>query len=124
MLLNIVNPSDDYTIECPDIEIAAVIAVLMDGKYPLGNVDGSECVPLLMFGVEKFKDEKLGGKEIADIFKTRRIEVANALDSIVIGTPAKRELYMSILSMLPDDKKESFKNQWHDPQTRSNVQLQ
>lgn len=45
----IINPSDPYTLEADDLQVAAlVVSLLGEGKYALDAEDGGPGVPLLM----------------------------------------------------------------------------
>ncbi len=47
----IINPSDPYTLIADDLVLAAIsVCLLGSGKYALEAADGSEGVPLFLFG--------------------------------------------------------------------------
>ena len=51
MIYDIINPSDDVTIETDDLDVArAVCLFLGEGKYGLNDEEGNEAMPLLFLG--------------------------------------------------------------------------
>jgi hypothetical protein len=99
MLYEIVNPSDAYTVECPDLQIAMVVCILLGrGQYALRPLEeNAVAVPMFMFGgLEKFCEKnfkKPDAEVVQHCMKQRADEVAAALDSVLIGSPADRAAF-------------------------------
>ncbi len=51
MIYDIVNPSDDVTLETDDLDVARAVCIFLGGgKYGLNDEDGNEVMPLLFLG--------------------------------------------------------------------------
>lgn len=92
MKFEIINPSDPYTMEAPDLEIAAVaVSFLGDGKYPLSGMgqDKGQDVPAFLFGGHDEWFTAKFGKSFEDtatyVMKQRGEELATALDSVTLN---------------------------------------
>lgn len=112
MLYKIINPSDDYTIACPDLEIAFVASVLLGGgNYSFSPQDGGEDVPIFMFGgADKWCEAKLDGtveQVIETVARERRAELADALDSVLIGSFDTRSREIADRARDHDDRRSS-----------------
>ena len=92
MKFNIINPSDPYTMEAYDLEVAAVaVSFLGGGQYALEGIDDDkgQDVPIFLFGghdewfVENF------GKNFDDtancVLDDRAEALARAFDSVRLG---------------------------------------
>ena len=92
MIFEIINPSDPYTLECDDLEIASVtVCFLGQGQYGMHQIDGDKefRMPIFLFGGENewFK-ENFGDNAdviIGRCFKDKKLQLADALDSVRIG---------------------------------------
>lgn len=93
MKFNIVNPSDPYTMEADDLEIAAVaVCLLGDGKYPLDalgdDADKGNNVPAFLFGGhDEWFTSRFGRnyEATADLCITQRGDaLARALESVTL----------------------------------------
>lgn len=119
-LWELVNPSDPYTLRCDDFEVAAVVSVLLgEGKTPLHEVGGdARKVPFFLFGGhdEWFLGQfgAKAGDVIARCMTSSRSAIADALDSVVIGTPRDRELYEEALSAMSEADRAAYRKTWHD----------
>ena len=92
MKFEIVNPSDPYTMEATDMEVAAVaVSFLGAGRYGLKGIDedAGQDVPIFLFGGH---DEWFIGKfgmNFEDtsnhVIEHRATELANALDTVTLG---------------------------------------
>jgi len=117
MLYKIINPSDPYTIECPDLEIATIACTLLGGRQyafePIGN--GIVVPPFLFGGINKFCERNFacGFDALRDrVLTERALDLATALDSCIIGD---RSAYLEQLANLqPDSSPVAFANTWHD----------
>jgi len=127
MLYEIINPSDAYTIEAKDLEIAFVACVLLGrGQYafePIGDDEGVK-IPFFMFGgTDDFCQKhfaKSAGAVLDGVMETRAGELAECLDSCLIGGKSNRQLYFDGLALIDDpDKREQWKVRWHDERRSS-----
>lgn len=82
MKFEIINPSDPYTMEADDLQIAAVaVCLLGDGKYAAKGVeaDSGQDVPIFLFGgVDEWFTEKFG----MDYFETASHTLNNRNDAL------------------------------------------
>ncbi len=101
MKFNLVNPSDPYTFEADDFEIAAVAVCLLGvGKYPanaLGDdANKSNNVPAFLFGGhDEWFRARFGGsfEDVAErCLKGRGVAVAQALESVTLGSRRRSSL--------------------------------
>ncbi len=129
MLYEIINPSDEYHFEAPDLELAAIaLLVLGEGHYA-GRADeeGGTDIPLFMLGNNPddwFKKHfnKTFGESLEGIMKSkaRKSELADALDSVIIGSLNERKELAESLKEITDEKeKEKYKKQWSDKRRSS-----
>lgn len=103
MLYEIVNPSDSYTIDCPDLAIATIACCLLGGgQYGFVPSDGGVEVPLFLFGgVEAFCAEhfKQPFEMVREgVLRDRAAALAEAFDSVLIGRDpdARAAFYASV----------------------------
>jgi hypothetical protein len=127
MLYELINPSDQYYFEAKDLEIAALcVAVIGEGKYGATPVEeGATEVPLFLLGADKwFKQQfKVSFEESFDrVLKNeaRKNELADAFESMIIGSLSDRELYFDTINNIEDTKKkEAFHKKWVKTKTSS-----
>lgn len=130
MLYEIINMSDPYTIECPNLEIAAVACVLLgQGQYGLTPVEQPEDgidrgVPLMLFGnAQAWFQQQCGGDfsvVFARVLATQREALAACLDSVLIGKPDERSGVSKMLALLPEKAKQvEARDIWHDARRSS-----
>lgn len=101
----LINPSDPYTFEAPTVEVAAVTVAFLSTNFGARSVDGSELTPML-FGWDQWMKEH----GIDDEWITRHINVvADALDSMLIGSFADRINAIKMLSQLAPHKRDAWK---------------
>lgn len=129
MLYTIINPSDPYTIECPDLEVAAVACVLLGGgQYGFQPVKpGESAVPLMLFGdaeawfTEQFKTDMT---TVFDrVLQTQREALATCLESVLIGEVEDRAEFLAsmegLATAVPGTKRQTAKLLWHDAKRSS-----
>jgi hypothetical protein len=89
MKYEICNPSDPYTMDCPDIKLAtAAILLLGSGHYPLVDIETQETiVPVFMFGgLEEWLTEHFGSESnFSDFVKSNKPAIADCLASVTLG---------------------------------------
>lgn len=124
MLYNVINMSDRYTIDCPDLEIAFVCCALLgEGQYAFEPIEGDgPAVPMFLTGGSstRWVAEHFDGKTVDDIFthvtRERRGELADALDSIVISD---REEFQRRTAGLSGDDFLAARAKWQDERRSS-----
>lgn len=106
-LYELVNPSDPYTFYAPSIEVAGVCAVLLSPGFGATPADGNgEGTPVL-FGWTDWLEDRGINREWID---RHREEIADAYDSFLIGDAAKRADVESMLEMLPEAKRQEWRD--------------
>lgn len=124
MLFHLINMSDPYTFEAPDLKTAALTTLLLGGgEYGAESEDKSLEVPvMLLVGregiVQWFKDKcdlDITGVTIGDM----REPVGKCLASFVIGSFEQRKIYEDMRTVLREDLQTDFKIKWHDDRRSS-----
>lgn len=123
-LWELINPSDPYTFESPSHEVAALVVIALGsgkcgGREILDDgVEGLE-VPIMFFGGVEWYD-KTFGRDIAAGVDALRPQVADALDSLLIGSAGERlrmeRVFEAITS--PEDRA-AARLAWHDEKRSS-----
>lgn len=121
MLFEIINPSDPYTIEAPDLKVAAVACVLLgNGKLGFQGIDCEAEVPLFLFGgYDEWFTKHCGGdfkSVMAQVTESRLSELADCLDSVLIGDAAHRKSFQKGLELIDDPVK---REHWLDERRSS-----
>lgn len=128
MLYRIINPSDPYTIVANRIDVAAVASLILgNGQYAFEPLDGSVDIPLFGFMTPEQRENwfvqncKMGIEAtVKDVRENLRTEMADCLDSVVIGQPEEREPYLAGLALLTDpDEREKYWFEWQDKRRSS-----
>lgn len=106
-LFEVINPSDPASFYATSNEVAVFAMLQLDGgrgAYAAQRVDGSFTGPLLMFGgVLALRD--LGMWPVEDwITKERWAATAEALESVMLGRPEKREEDDRMLASIEDPR--------------------
>lgn len=125
-LYEISNPSDFYTIVCPDMEVAFVACLLLgEGSYGFHVCDESQQpdIPILAFGgpgaAEAWCREMFGDgldAVMSRTLKERRADVARALDSVLIS---KRDAFLALAPAEGTPAWREARAKWHDAHVTS-----
>jgi hypothetical protein len=119
-LYELINPSDPYTFYAPNIEIAGVAAALLSTGFGAKPVDGEgESSPVLFGWGEWMKDKGIDSKWI----ELHSNEIAAALDTFLIGGAAARGDVEKMLEMLPEEKRQEWKESRQDRHRSSMTQI-
>lgn len=116
----LINPSDPYTFEAPNIEVAGVCAVFLStGFGAINGVDGDderERTPVLFGWEEWLKDRGImDASGSMEAWLAQHVdEVADAYDSFLIGGMDRREDVLSMLAELPEEKREAWRAKRQD----------
>jgi len=97
MLYDIINPSDPYTMEAADFEIAAAAVMLIGiGKYPALPKGEGESVPAFITGghdqwfIGKFGRDLHG--TLQHVIQHRNADLVAALESVTLGAEERTSL--------------------------------
>lgn len=106
-IYELINPSDPYTFEAPNIEVAGVVACGLSSAFGAKRVgdDVEESSPILYGWLEW---EKANGIDV-DWLDENRAAIADALDSFMIGSLESRRDVEVMLAEIPEDKRERIK---------------
>lgn len=119
MIAEIINPSDPYTLETDNFLAAAVgIALVGNGKLGLSCENPKLRTPILFGWDQWFKDQ--GIDDLGKWLEAHSAEVADALDSVMIGNIGDRALFLDALEAIDDPvKREAFRAKQHDKKRSS-----
>lgn len=122
-LYEITNPSDPYTIQGEREICAAAVIMLGEGHYGLTCVDGTDDgLPIFLFAnaahVEGWWMEAFDCELSASL--SRHAEIAEALDSVLIGDPTDRATYEVGLSLITNESnRAAWREKWHEDRRSS-----
>lgn len=132
MLYEIINPSDPYTFESESFAVAVVAMVLVGegkiGAKPIGPdvpKDAPRMGPLFLMNAKALDEwfmENCGFPVdgISDFMNEHWSEIADALDSVVIGKEEDRGLFLSTLEKIEgNEKREAFRVEWQNKKCSS-----
>lgn len=136
VLYEIINLSDQYTIEAHALDVAFVACLLLGrGQYSFEPIisqseaapDKNEAaigIPLFLFGgadqwcQQQFREEI--GETIRRVTHGKSQELADCLDSCLIGGAQERQTYTAGLELIDDPgKREIWRSRWHDERRSS-----
>jgi hypothetical protein len=114
MIYDVINPSDPITIECEDEKIAqAAILLLGRGRLGLCDEEGRDVLPVFLLASDEYVDSWIIEHGIGDGFWKRHLdEIANCLDSCVVGDISDRKGVLAAIS-----KEEDYRaalERWND----------
>lgn len=123
MLYEIVNPSDPYTIECPDLELAIAVEAIFRGVYPLEPISGGPGVPVLVFGdIDAFCESHFGrtlDDTLAHVMRERKDELAACFASVLIGTAEDRTHFEATVAHCSTADRAAVRLRVHDAKRSS-----
>jgi hypothetical protein len=107
MIYEIINPSDALTCKADNFLVAAAaIALFGDGQYGLKEVGGNNSTPVLFGWDNWFKDN--GIDDVSEFIDNNLKEVADILDSVMLGSPDDRLDLDTMLETLSGDRKKEW----------------
>lgn len=113
MICEIINPSDAYTVEVNDFVVGGVaIAILGRGQYGLKSLETDDSTPVL-FGWEEWLKEN-GIDDLGQYIKAHEKDIADVLDSILIGNGADRQEVADTIALIPEEKRNEWLEGRHD----------
>ncbi len=118
-LFNLINPSDAYTFYAPDIKVAGMAAAIISSKYGASPVDGKgESSPVLLGWDDWMSKNGIDTEWVG----ANSLLIADALDSLLIGSPEQRKELDDILSSLPEAERIEWRaNRQRELQTSANM---
>jgi hypothetical protein len=125
MIFEIINPSDPYTLECDDFKIAAAgVFLLGRGKLGLSTEENHDLhMPPFIFATEEqvvewFKG--IGIEQIGPFLDENRTKVADALDTVLIGSERNRRTFEKVLACITDPiERQKARDTYHDEKRSS-----
>lgn len=124
MLFYVINPSDAYTIESNRFDVA-VAAILLVGRgyYGLDGADNDYDMPVLAFFSKETQNTWLkenGVEDLRRFIDVNKFEIAECLDSIMIGGIEDRKAYDKGLELIEtEENRQKWKDDWHDQRRTS-----
>ena len=109
-IYELINPSDPYTFEAGSIEVAGAAVMYLSSGFGAKEVGDGDSTPVLFGWDEWLKERKID----SDWIVAHRTEIANALDSFLIGDSCDRQDVEDMLAELPPDKRESWRARRQD----------
>ena len=125
MLYEIINPSDPYTIEADSLDVAlAACLFLGDGQYAFEPLTDGPRIPLFLFGgVETWCQGHFNQSleaTLNHVLKEKCTELADCMDSCLIGKASDRATYLNALELIDDpSKREQWRAKWHEDRRSS-----
>lgn len=115
-IFEISNPSDPYTLKTDRWDLACLAALCLgSGRYGLDEHSGERKMPIFLLGGSEEWVKQEFGVSMDDFFAERvGHDLADVLDSVMIGSPQDRESTEDAVSrMSPEDAAEWLKTR-HD----------
>ena len=112
-LYELINPSDPYTFRAPSIEVAGAAVLQLSSNFGARCVEPNQerrSTPVI-FGWDEWLDEHGIDRTWIEAHIT---EIADALDSFLIGGANDRADVESMLAMLPEEKRQEWRDQRQD----------
>jgi len=111
VIYEIANLSDAYTMRCEDFLVAAVaVAILGNGAY------GIEGTPVLFGWDDWFKKKEIN---LGEFIPKHRLQIAEALESVLIGDKAARTEVEMTLKRISEAEHEAWLAERHDKRRSS-----
>jgi len=115
MQYEINNPSDPYTFVADSHEVAALVILLLGPAYGATpeNGDDNLRVPIFLFGGTYVWYRETFGREAHEGMEALEAEVADTLDSVMLGHFEDRRRYNLALASIDDPaKRQAFIDEW------------
>lgn len=114
-LYELINPSDPYTFRAPNIKVAGAAVIMLSTNFGAKCLDDGESTPIL-FGWDAWAEEH---GITSEWMHEHADEIADALDSFLIGSASQRKDIEGLLDELPPKKREKARAQRQDKQRTS-----
>lgn len=124
MIYELINPSDPYTFECKSREVAALTVMALSPMYGAKTDNEEDEIPIFVFGArdgfEKWYEENFG-RTVEDGVNELFAEMADCLDSFVLGNMSDRKRFLAAVEAITDEEKlKEFKKKWQDSRSSMN----
>ncbi len=127
MIFTLDNPSDAYTFETDDLDVATVVVLsTSNGQHGATQVDGDFKVPVFLMCSQSDVDDwsrtnfSVDYKALADrVFVEKRDAVIRCLDSILVGGADDREIFNAAVADMTKTKRKAFHDMWDDKKRSS-----
>lgn len=126
LIFEIINPSDPYTMVAEDGKVAQVACLIL-GKGKLGLKCEADCkfdVPLMFVATEKqFEEwcENAGIGPLAPFIEKHCKEIADCLDSVLIGDESDRRTMERVLAAIKSPKERARAREVYHDEKRGSV---
>lgn len=124
MEYELINPSDPYTFIAEDFETAALVVLALSPAYGAVSKDGSQKVPVFIFGPSNMADEwytEQFGRTANEGLEAKKLPLAASLESMMLGGFEDRRRYSAALEAITDEeKRKRFIEQWQDGRSSLN----
>lgn len=124
MEYELINPSDPYTFIAEDFETAALVVLALSPAYGAVSKDGSQEVPVFIFGPSNMVDEwytEQFGRTATEGLEAKKLPLAASLESMMLGGFEDRRRYSAALEAITDEeKRKRFIEQWQDGRSSLN----
>lgn len=116
MLYELINPSDPYVFNAPNLEIAALTAFIVgEGNYGAVSEDGSEKVPTFILGGSTEWYQETFNRRLEIGLKESEADIAESLSSFTNGNFKDRYRYEAALDAIDSpEERETFIAKWRD----------
>lgn len=122
MIYYLVNPSDVITFEADDENVLMAGVLALSARVGLDSIGGGDTI-MFPFMADKatqqqWLDDRFGG----DLVKFREAhanEVADAVSSILYGSPSDRNLFQLATKKMTPEETEIFRAEWNDKKRSS-----
>ena len=109
MQYELINPSDPYTFLAPSYEVATLTVFVLGTQFGAKSEDGSKEVPLFLFGGSEEWYKNQFERTVEDGINALKLEIAEALESFMLGDFEDRKRYELALSCIDkEEKKQKF----------------
>lgn len=129
MNFEIANPSDPYTFVAPSAEVASLVTFFLDsrGMCPaievgpnFERIEGGFSQPFFLGGGASQWFEEEFGRDLDASIEALRPELAEALESVMIGSPADRGRMERVVAAIEnEDDRRRAREAWHDERRTS-----
>lgn len=122
MIYEIINPSDPYTIKGEFKIVCLATCLLGEGSYALESESGDEHMPIFLFGgAMEWLKEKFGADfDLPAEIRDRSVEIADCLDTVLIGRFQDRKTYEDGLRLITDEQNRTkWRDRWLDERRSS-----
>jgi hypothetical protein len=109
MLWELINPSDPYTFRADSVEVAGAVVLFLSYRFGARTIDEE---PVMQTPLLTGWDAWLEAHGIdSDWITAHRVEIADALDSLLIGSKDNRVDAEEAMNRMAPEEREAWRNQ-------------